>query len=75
MSDRTMTSVQQDELERLVDACGLDLVLGGLANICARKAGHLVSNWQDKAAAKAWLRAMSRIDNMSYHSSIEQVSA
>jgi hypothetical protein len=35
MTDRTLSSAQQDQLEQLVDACGLGLVLGSFATICA----------------------------------------
>jgi len=74
MTDRLMTQVQQDQLEALVDACGLDLVLGGLANICAEKAAHLDSNWQDHTSARYWLKAMNAIDTLACKPVIETVS-
>lgn len=58
--NRCVTAHQQDTLEKLVDACGLDLVLGSLANICAEKAAHVRHNWQDEKLARQWLKAMQR---------------
>ncbi len=42
------------ELEALVDRHGLSAVLNELANICAAKAEHIATNWQDASLAKAW---------------------
>ena len=46
--------IAQDHLEELVDQHGLDRVVEMLADICADKADHLRSNWQDDATARAW---------------------
>ncbi len=44
----------ETELEALIDRHGLTHVVNTLSVICAEKAEHLRSNWQDKAAAKVW---------------------
>jgi hypothetical protein len=44
-------------LERIVDLHGLRKTLDMLATICAEKADHLRTDWQDEAAAKDWNRA------------------
>jgi hypothetical protein len=62
MPDRTMTQRQQDQLESLVDSCGLDLVLIGLGCICAAKSDHVLVNWQDRTLAAQWMRAMTVCD-------------
>ena len=69
-AERTMTSHQQHQLELLVDSCGLQLVLGGLANICADKSAHVLENWQDRALSVAWMRAMDRLDDWSCHPAV-----
>jgi hypothetical protein len=74
MTDRSMSSQQQDQLEALVDACGLDLVLGGLADICAAKSDYVLTNWQDRSLADAWMRAMTKIDVASTVECIKEVS-
>jgi hypothetical protein len=74
MTDRTLTSAQQDQLEALVDACGLDLVLGALANICAAKSDHVLTNWQDRSLANAWMNAMTKLDSISCSPRIKDVS-
>ena len=52
-----MAQLTQDEavaLEALVDRCDLETVVDALGLICAEKAEHLRSNWQDGASAKLW---------------------
>lgn len=41
-------------LERMVDALGIQGVLGALAEICGLKADHIRSNWQDESEAQNW---------------------
>lgn len=74
MTERNVTNAQQDALEALVDACGLDLILGSLANICAEKSDHVLTNWQDRKLADAWLHAMNKLDLLSIHETIRRVS-
>jgi hypothetical protein len=74
MTDRIMTSAQQDALEALVDSCGLDLVLSGLGNICASKSDHVLTNWQDRRLADCWMKAMTVCDRAADNSAIGAVS-
>lgn len=60
-----MTQLNQaakDTLEMLIDHNSLDAVLDALSVICAEKAEHLTSNWQDKAAARDWIKASNLVD-------------
>ena len=52
-----MTQEDRDIIERLIDWHGLDNVVDALADICAEKADHIRSNWQDMETAKHWDRA------------------
>lgn len=74
MTDTTMTGAQQFQLEQLVDACGLDGVIAGLANICAAKSDHTLVNWQDRQLANAWMRAMTTLDQFADDWRIKEVS-
>jgi hypothetical protein len=46
----------------LVDSCGLQNILNALFNVCADKAEHIRTNWQDELLAKAWEVAGQNID-------------
>lgn len=46
-----------DDLEHMLDRYTLADLLDGLATICAEKAEHVRSNWQDETTAKLWERA------------------
>lgn len=50
-----------DTLESLIDRHGLLHVLTGLELVCAEKAEHIRTNWQDRATARPWDTAASRI--------------
>lgn len=50
------------ELEAMVDKVGIRNVLHALAHICAAKAEHVETNWQDRGLAKEWRFAMRRVD-------------
>ena len=52
------------QLEAMVDKVGVANVLHALGHICAAKAEHLESNWQDGTAAKVWSRAGNFLDNI-----------
>lgn len=41
-------------LETLIDQWSLRVVCEMLAEICADKADHLQTNWQDSPSARAW---------------------
>lgn len=56
-----MTKDHQIDLERMVDAYGLEGVLYALADICVEKADHLRSNWQDERTAKYWDKRVVRV--------------
>jgi|TARA_Y100000310_G_scaffold249019_2_gene255016 hypothetical protein len=47
----------RDTIENLVDWHGLDNVIDALADVCAEKAKHIRTNWQDMETAKHWDRA------------------
>jgi len=49
-------------LEEMIDAVGPRNVAYAVARICALKADHLESNWQDRAAAKQWERCQAAWD-------------
>jgi hypothetical protein len=68
-----MTHLDQpakDDLEQLIDRNGLDAVLDALRDICAEKAEHVLTNWQDKQAAKDWDQAAGVLDRASAKISI-----
>ena len=69
-----MTDEHRETLEALVDRCGLDHVLGGLAMICADKAEHISVKWQDLKLARLWTRAGHRCDATAISKDIERVS-
>lgn len=73
-NERKMSTEQQNALEALVDSCGLDLVLIGLANICAEKSEHILTNWEDRGASGAWLKAMTVCDRAGQTWSVTKVS-
>lgn len=54
----------QDDLEQMIDRNGLEHVLNALSVICAEKAEHLNTNWQDKVAARDWIKASNLIDTV-----------
>ena len=51
---RDLNQNERNELETLVDACGIDSVLMALSEICGEKSEHILSNWQDTILAKRW---------------------
>ena len=52
------------ELEAMVDATSLAVVLGALFVICREKADHVRANWQDESLAKSWDRAALRLNEV-----------
>ena len=58
----TMERRQLEEtIETLVDKHGAQVVLQALAQVCAEKADHVNTNWQDRALAKDWEHASDRM--------------
>lgn len=69
------TSKLTPELEGLIDkwrtstdtpASVLTSVLSSLASICAEKAEHIRSNWQDEPLARQWENLCEPIDSLAY---------
>lgn len=60
-----------ETLETLLDENTLSGVLDALSEVCNLKATHLLENWQDKGAAKAWLRAQAQIDRASQRIAVD----
>lgn len=56
-----------EHLEALIDANDLQHVLTGLELICAEKADHVRTNWQDKMLAKRWERAAALLGRLARH--------
>lgn len=52
------------KLESLVDETRLSKVLCFLAEICAEKAVHIETNWQDVDTAKPWRAACQQIETL-----------
>lgn len=62
------------QLELLIDTFGLAEVLCGVAQVCNEKAEHLEGNWQDRASAKLWTRAGTRVSHTVATAAIGDVS-
>jgi hypothetical protein len=54
----------QLELELMVDRHGPVEVLWMLAQVCADKADHLATDWQDESSAKQWEKRMGKIESV-----------
>lgn len=54
---RDLTVREKEELECLIDACGLQAVTEALSEITGLKAEHIATNWQDATLAKRWATA------------------
>lgn len=54
---------EQDIIERMIDVHGLALVTESIALICAEKAKHIWSNWQDREYSHNWTRAEEGLNN------------
>ena len=61
-----MNTIDLVALEELVDRWTLGGLLNGLATICAEKAEHVRSNWQDDEMADQWSRDGGRIARTAY---------
>jgi hypothetical protein len=61
MTNRDLTPAEQQQLELLVDATGVQAVLEALSTICGLKAEHIAENWQNASLARAWRSAEGRI--------------
>ena len=59
MNMRDLNKTECDDLEMLVDRCGLSSVLMALSEICGSKAEHIAG--QDASLAKDWATLEGRI--------------
>ena len=71
---QTQHEVYRDQLEEILDHCALDTLIYMLSEVCALKAEHLESNWQDAKSAKLWSRAGRYLDSASQNVAVSQVS-
>lgn len=63
------------QLEDILDRTSLQDILSALSAICADKAEHVSSNWQDEALAKAWQRAAEYLNNASGARAVQNLPA
>ena len=54
----------QLELELMVDRHGITGELWMLARVCADKADHLATDWQDETSAKQWEKRMAKVESL-----------
>lgn len=59
-----ITPSDSEELESMIDRCGLAETLNGLANICLNKAEHIITNWQDRQTASHWTSAATDLQDL-----------
>jgi hypothetical protein len=52
-------------LEQYIDRAGLFGAVALLSTICAEKAEHIRTNWQDAALASKWDNAATKLANLS----------
>lgn len=57
-----LNSLEEEQLEGMIDKHGLQSVLESIAEICNGKGDHLRSNWQDEPAAKLWEKAARTVE-------------
>jgi hypothetical protein len=55
--------LDMEALEGILDRHGLHGVLDMLASVCAEKAEHVRSNWQDEGTARMWDRRATKLSN------------
>lgn len=58
------TIEQTEQVEKLIDTLGLHNLLGTISVVCAEKAEHIETNWQDHALAKKWNAASTKIGKL-----------
>jgi hypothetical protein len=59
-----MSDTLANTLETLIDKHGLAAVLSAMSEVCAEKAEHIRSNWQDRATAKPWDEVSNTFDDL-----------
>ena len=60
----SISQSQKDELEVMIDKSSLHEVLNALADICAEKADHIQSSYQDSVTAKPWIQASKKLTKL-----------
>lgn len=63
----------KDELETMMGSVGVNDMLSLMADICAEKAEHIRSNWQDDALAKAYDRAGKALDRLKTNTALQAI--
>jgi len=64
----------QETLENLVDNNDLPSILEALAQTCYAKAEHVEVTWSDHFLSGVWTRAGIKIDNMTTHQDMRDLS-
>lgn len=54
----------EKQVERLIDAMGVDQLLHTIALVCSDKAEYIRANWQDNALAQLWDKKASQVTNL-----------
>lgn len=49
-------------LEDMIDRSSIEDVINAIAFIAAEKEDHIIHNWQDRATARAWGRAVTILE-------------
>ena len=45
-----------EQIERIIDAIGIEQTMAAIAEVCHDKAEHMMTNWADRAGMGAWTR-------------------
>jgi len=53
-----------ENMESMVDIRGIGATLELLAQVCYIKAEHVETNWQDKQAARVWIKIGKKIERL-----------
>jgi len=59
-----LSLMKRDDLEQMIDRLGLSRVLFLMAEICAEKADHIETNWQDRPLAYEWIKDAKALDKL-----------
>jgi len=54
MATKSLEAIADELEQQFVDRHNLSTVLDALIIVCENKAEHLLTNWQDRSAAKSW---------------------
>lgn len=56
--------MKRDDLEQMIDRMGLSRVLFLMAEICAEKADHIETTWQDRPLSREWIKDAKALDKL-----------